>query len=198
MAFLLVVGRFTLRVGIITVMSSYHARLVRERDVFAQSNIWHLRFRLGKNIRKTKYRVWTVTRPTRFTRRHYWRPRRTLAEMHPCVGTSWERARDGTEVGSVRNAECDAKTVGTVRNADCDAQTVGSVVNSYMHGAPLAKGATAAIEHCERWKAILIDYIPHKPPIPYTFVVTYDLGIFAFAVSEVTVRGWQHARIVFC
>jgi hypothetical protein len=50
MAFPLVVGRFTLRVGIITVMSSYHARLVRVRDVFAQSNIWHLRFRLGKKI----------------------------------------------------------------------------------------------------------------------------------------------------
>jgi hypothetical protein len=66
------------------------------------------------------------------------------------VGTPWERARDGTEVGSVRNAECDAKIVGTVWNADCDAQTVGSVVNSYMHGAPLAKGATAAIEHSER------------------------------------------------
>jgi hypothetical protein len=26
-----------------------------------------------------------------------------------------------------------------------------------------AKGATAAIEHFERWKTILIDYIPHKP-----------------------------------
>jgi hypothetical protein len=29
-------------------------------------------------------------------------------------------------------------------------------------------------------------------------VITYDLGIFAFAVSEVTVRGWHNARIVFC
>jgi chorismate synthase len=86
------------------------------------------------------------------------------------VGTPWERARDGTEVGSVRNAECDAKTVGSVRNADCDAQTVGSVVNAYMHGAPLAKGATAAIEHSERWKTILIDYIPHKPTDdPYAY-----------------------------
>jgi hypothetical protein len=75
---------------------------------------------------------------------------------------AWERARDGTEVRSVRNAECDAQTVGSVRNADCDSQTVGSVVNAYMHRAQLAKGATAAIDHSERWKTILIDYIPHK------------------------------------
>jgi hypothetical protein len=45
-----------------------------------------------------KYRVWTVTRPTRFTRCHYWRPRCTLAAMHPCVGTSWERR--GNAVGT--------------------------------------------------------------------------------------------------
>jgi hypothetical protein len=89
------------------------------------------------------------------------------------VATPWERARDGTEVGSVRNAECNAKTVGSVRNADCDAQTVGSVVNPYMHCAPLAKGATEAIEHSERWKTILIDYILHKltdDPFAYSYL----------------------------
>jgi hypothetical protein len=86
------------------------------------------------------------------------------------VGTSWERARDGNEVGRVRNAECDAKAVASVRNADRDAQTVGSVVNAYTHGAQLAKGVTAAIDHSDGWKPILIDYIPHKPTDdPYAY-----------------------------
>jgi hypothetical protein len=111
-----------------------------------------------------------VTRPTRFTRPHDWRPRCTHAATHPCVGTSWERARDGNEVGRVRNAECDAKAVASVRNADRDAQTVGSVVNAYTHGAQLAKGVTAAIDHSDGWKPILIDYIPHKPTDdPYAY-----------------------------
>jgi hypothetical protein len=82
---------------------------------------------------------------------------RAMAPKWEACGTPWERACDGTYVGSVRNA-------------DRDAQTVGSVVNSYMHGAQLAKGATAAIEHSERWKTILIDYIPHKPTDdPYAY-----------------------------
>jgi hypothetical protein len=48
-------------------------------------------------------------------------------------------------------------------NAECDAKTVGSRVNSHMQGALLAKRATTAIEHSERWKTILIDYIPTNP-----------------------------------
>jgi hypothetical protein len=50
-----------------------------------------------------------------------------------------------------------------VGNADASEATVRSVKNPYMHGALLAKGATAVIEHSEHWKTLLIHYISHKP-----------------------------------
>jgi hypothetical protein len=65
----------------------------------------------------------------------------------------------------MQSAQCAARRCkcGDRGNAECNAKTVGSVVNAYRQGAQLAKGATAAIEHCERWKILLIDYIHHKP-----------------------------------
>jgi hypothetical protein len=53
----------------------------------------------------------------------------------------------------------------SVHNAGASAATVASVENSYMHGALLAKGATAAIEHSEHWKTLLIDYIYPTNPL---------------------------------
>jgi hypothetical protein len=35
------------------------------------------------------------------------------------------------------------------------------------------------------------------PPMPYTFTITYDRGIFGYAASEVIVGGRHNARIVF-
>jgi uncharacterized protein YerC len=65
----------------------------------------------------------------------------------PSVEQRWERRHVGE----------------SVHNAGASAATVGRVEHSYMHGALLAKGVTAAIEHSEHLKTLLIDYIPHKP-----------------------------------